>query len=62
VAFSPDGQQIVTGSRDTTAKLWMAATGEQLSTCQKEEMKAQERVAVLLAPSSKSEKFSRPIK
>jgi hypothetical protein len=47
VAFSPDGQQIVTGSRDTTARLWMAATGEQVSTWQKEEMEAQERVAVL---------------
>jgi WD40 repeat protein/tRNA A-37 threonylcarbamoyl transferase component Bud32 len=30
VAFSPDGQRIVTGSEDTTAKVWEAASGKEL--------------------------------
>jgi WD40 repeat protein len=30
VAFSPDGKQIVSGSRDTTVRRWDAATGQQL--------------------------------
>jgi WD40 repeat protein/serine/threonine protein kinase len=32
VAFSPDGQWIVTGSYDHTAKIWEAATGKELHT------------------------------
>ena len=28
VAFSPDGQRIVSGSADTTVRLWDAATGQ----------------------------------
>ena len=32
VAFSPDGQRIVTGSRDKTAKVWDAASGKELLT------------------------------
>jgi WD40 repeat protein/serine/threonine protein kinase len=30
VAFSPDGQRIVTGSNDATAKVWEAASGREL--------------------------------
>ena len=32
VAFSPDGQRIVTGSGDRTAKVWEAASGRELLT------------------------------
>jgi WD40 repeat protein/serine/threonine protein kinase len=32
VAFSPDGQRIVTGSWDQTAKVWEAASGKELRT------------------------------
>ena len=32
MAFSPDGQRIVTGSSDTTAKVWEAASGKELLT------------------------------
>ena len=32
VAFSPDGQRIVTGSEDRTAKVWEAASGHELVT------------------------------
>ena len=32
VAFSPDGQRIVTGSWDETAKVWEAASGRELLT------------------------------
>jgi eukaryotic-like serine/threonine-protein kinase len=32
VAFSPDGQRIVTGSLDQTAKVWEAASGKELLT------------------------------
>src|SRR5205807_1959132 len=30
VAFSPDGKQALTGSRDRTARLWSLATGKEL--------------------------------
>ena len=32
MAFSPDGQRIVTGSNDQTAKVWEAASGRELLT------------------------------
>ena len=32
MAFSPDGQRIVTGSDDRTAKVWEAASGRELLT------------------------------
>jgi WD40 repeat protein len=32
VAFSPDGQHIVSGSRDKTLKIWDANNGKQLQT------------------------------
>jgi serine/threonine protein kinase len=35
-AFSPDGRRIVTGSYDGTAKVWEAATEEQMANWQKE--------------------------
>ena len=30
-AFSPDGQRIVTASEDKTARVWNAATGQQVA-------------------------------
>lgn len=32
VAFSPDGKRVITGSEDTTAKIWDASTGRELLT------------------------------
>jgi WD40 repeat protein len=32
VNFSPDGRRIITGSQDQTAKVWDAATGNELLT------------------------------
>lgn len=32
VAFSPNGTRIVSGSRDTLVKIWIAATGTEVST------------------------------
>jgi WD40 repeat protein len=37
VAFSPDGQRIVTASADNTAKVWQAARKEQVAQWQAEE-------------------------
>jgi WD40 repeat protein len=32
IAFSPDGKQVISGSRDKTVQLWDAATGAALQT------------------------------
>ena len=32
VAFTPDGQRAITGSKDITAKLWDPATGKEILT------------------------------
>jgi hypothetical protein len=47
VAFSPDGQRIVTGSWDQTAKVWEAATSQQVAAWQREEKAATERQAAI---------------
>ena len=33
VAYSPDGKHIVSGSEDSTVKVWDAATGKEVSHC-----------------------------
>ena len=47
MAFSPDGQRIVTGSEDQTAKVWEAARAEQVAAWQEEERAAAQSLAAL---------------
>jgi hypothetical protein len=49
VAFSPDGQRIVTGSRDQTARVWEAARPEQVDVWQEEERAAAQHLAAVQA-------------
>jgi hypothetical protein len=41
VDFAPDGHQIATGSEDGTAKVWLAASPEQVAAWRKEESEAE---------------------
>jgi Flp pilus assembly protein TadD len=51
VAFSPDGKAVLTGSRDGTARLWSAATGQSLGP----PLRHQDRVpAVAFSPDGKA--------
>jgi hypothetical protein len=47
VAFSPDGQRILTGSWDQTAKVWEAVRAEQVAAWQAEERAAAQSLAAL---------------
>jgi WD40 repeat protein len=47
VAFSSDGQRILTGSRDGITKVWNAATPQQVARWQQEEQAAAAHLAQL---------------
>ncbi len=55
-AISPDGQRIVTGSRDQTVKVWDSASPSQVAAWQAEEHAAEQRLAQLRAAAEASEK------
>ena len=58
VAFSPDGQRILTGSDDNTAKVWEAATPQQIARWEAEESEAAARLATF-ARESEPERSAR---
>ncbi|HVR34740.1 MAG TPA: WD40 repeat domain-containing protein, partial [Methylomirabilota bacterium] len=47
VAFSPDGQQIATGSTDNTAKIWQSARADEVAAWQEEERAAAQYLTTL---------------
>ena len=47
VAFSPDGQRILTGSKNDIIKVWNAATPQQVARWQQEEQAAAAHLAQL---------------
>ena len=49
VVFSPDGRRIVTGSADQTARVWEAATNQQVAAWQAEERAATKDIAAAQA-------------